>query len=66
LEGQRVVIWGFDGTLRDSTLKTRQGDLPGYFSSGTAGLQARSTSLLGARHFQKGSVRLPNQVFIGA
>jgi hypothetical protein len=32
LEGQRVVIWGFDGTLRDSTLKTRQGDLPGYFS----------------------------------
>jgi hypothetical protein len=33
LEGQRVVIWGFGGTLRDSTLKTRQGDLPGYFSS---------------------------------
>ena len=31
LEGQRVVIWGFDGTLRDSTLKTRQGDLPGFF-----------------------------------
>ena len=31
LEGRRVVIWGFDGTLRDSTLKTRQGDLPGSF-----------------------------------
>jgi hypothetical protein len=31
LEGRRVVIWGFDGTLRDSTLKTLQGDLPGYF-----------------------------------
>jgi hypothetical protein len=41
LEGQRVVIWGFDGTLRDSTLKTRQGDLPGFFFAGPPGLEAR-------------------------
>jgi hypothetical protein len=41
LEGRRVVIWGFDGMLRDSTLKTRQGNLPGFLFA----------SLLGARHF---------------